>query len=206
MEFLKKMKLEYVLQAIVMIIIGIVLIVWTQASLDMMARALAVLLFVIGVIFIGTYLFKKQHTSFDSGQLIFGVIITAIGCWIFLNPGAFTDFIPKLFGVFILLSGVKNLMQTFSLIKYQYGYWWLSLIFAIITVILGGFLLFNPTSAKEIAVTVIGVFLVYDGISNLWTLSRVAKYADAVSQTVQDAEAVDVTATIVDVDDKNDPV
>ena len=201
MNFVNKVKLDYIVQALTMIVIGIVLIIWTQVSLDMMARVLALLLFIIGIIFILSYILKSERGFIDSGQLLSGILISAIGVWIFLNPGTFTDFIPKLFGLFILLSGIMNLSQTLSLIKYHYSLWWLSLIFAVITVALGAYLLFNPTDAKEIAVRVIGIFLVYDGVSNLWTVSRVAKFSRKAQQQIRDAEAVDVDATIIDVED-----
>ena len=43
MGVLKKLRLDYVVKAVVMVVIGIILAVWTKASLDFMARALAVL-------------------------------------------------------------------------------------------------------------------------------------------------------------------
>ncbi|MBQ6415448.1 MAG: DUF308 domain-containing protein [Butyrivibrio sp.] len=199
METLKKMKLNYVIEAIVMIAIGAVLIFWTEASLLIMARALAILLVIAGVIFVFSYFFHKERSIVMSGVFAMGVIIAAIGVWIFLKPDTFTDFIPKLFGVFILLSGLMNLGQTISLVSYRYSLWWISLILAVGTIGMGAFLLFNPKDAKEIAVTIIGIFLVYDGITNLWTISRVSKYAKRVNQEMN---AVDVEAVVEDVDKK----
>ncbi|MBQ9302924.1 HdeD family acid-resistance protein [Butyrivibrio sp.] len=199
METLKKMKLNYVIEAIVMIAIGAVLIFWTEASLLIMARALAILLVLAGVIFVFSYFLHKERSIVMSGGFAMGVIIAAIGVWIFLKPDTFTDFIPKLFGVFILLSGLMNLGQTISLVSYRYSLWWISLILAVGTIGMGAFLLFNPKDAKEIAVTIIGIFLVYDGITNLWTISRVSKYAKRVNQEMN---AVDVEAVVEDVDKK----
>ena len=199
METLKKMKLNYVIEAIMMIAIGAVLIFWTEASLLIMARALAILLVIAGVIFVFSYFLHKERSIVMSGGFAMGVIIAAIGVWIFLKPDTFTDFIPKLFGVFILLSGLMNLGQTISLVSYRYSLWWISLILAVGTIGMGAFLLFNPKDAKEIAVTIIGIFLVYDGITNLWTISRVSKYAKRVNQEMN---AVDVEAVVEDVDKK----
>ena len=199
METLKKMKVNYIVEAIVMIAIGAVLIFWTEASLVIMARALAILLVLAGVIFVISYFIHKDKSLVMSGGFAMGIIIAAIGVWIFLKPDAFTDFIPKLFGVFILISGLMNLGQTISLVSYKYSLWWLSLVLAIGTIIMGAFLLFNPKDAKEIAVTIIGIFLVYDGLTNLWTVSRVSKYAKRVKQEMN---AVDVEASVEDADKK----
>ncbi len=197
MERLKEIKAHYIIEAAVMIIVGIVLIVWSRASLVIMARALAVLLVIAGALMVATYFIRKERNLVMSGGLAMGIVVAVIGVWIFMKPETFTDLIPKLFGAFILVSGIMNILQTISLIKYSYGLWWLSLIFAIITVGLCGFLIFNSALANEIVVTVIGIFLVYNGATNMWTVSRVTKYAKAVSQAVRDSQAIDAKGEYV---------
>ncbi len=199
MEALKKVKLNYIIEAVIMIAIGAILIFWTKASLVIMARVLAILLFLVGAVFIISYFFRKEKGLIVSGGFIFGVIVAAVGLWIFFKPDAFTDLIPKLFGVFILISGLMNLGQTISLVSYKYSLWWISLLLALGTIGMGAFLLFNPKDAKEIAVMIIGLFLVYDGVTNLWTLSRVSKYSKKVDQ---EKNAIDVEAVVEDVENK----
>ena len=201
MEFLKKIKIDYLLGALTTIAIGLILIFWPNASLTIMTKALAVLLVIIGVVFILSFLFRKVKLPFDSVKLIVGILIAAVGCWIFINPGTFTDFIPKLFGVFLIVSGIMNLGQTVSLIRYSYSLWWICLITGLLTVGLGAFLLFKSSLAKEMIVQLIGYFLVFDGISNIWTLSRVTKYSRAADQVIRDSDAVETTAEIIDVTD-----
>ena len=167
MGALKKMSLDYVIKAIVMVVIGVILAFWTKASLNIMARALASLLFAIGAVFVITYLVKKERTFVISGGLVAGILIAAVGGWIFVNPGKFTDFIPKLFGIFIMVSGLGNLWQAISLVRFKSRAWWVSLLIALVTAALGAYLFFNPTNAKEIAVTLIGAFLIVDGATNL---------------------------------------
>ena len=45
METLKKIKANYIIEAVLMIVVGIIFIVWSKASLEVMAMALAVLMF-----------------------------------------------------------------------------------------------------------------------------------------------------------------
>lgn len=195
MKTLKNIRPDYLIRAIVLIVVGIILAVWTAASLDVMARVLAVLLIVIGAVLIITYLVHKEKSFTISGGFVAGIIIAAVGAWIFANPGKFTDFIPKLFGIFILISGLSNLGQTVSLIRYKSTTWWVSLIIAFVTVGLGAFLFFNPTNAKEIAVTLIGAFLIIDGVTNLITAVLVGSAAGRVQQ---EKEAIDVEAVVVE--------
>ncbi|MCR5555955.1 MAG: DUF308 domain-containing protein [Butyrivibrio sp.] len=204
MGALKKISLDYVIKAVVMVVIGVILAVWTKASLNIVARALAALLFAIGAVFVLTYLFKKERTFVISGGLVAGILIAAVGGWIFVNPGKFTDFIPKLFGIFIMVSGLGNLWQTISLVRFKSRAWWVSLLIAVVTAGLGAFLFFNPTNAKEIAVTLIGAFLIIDGATNLLSAlmvgiaaNRVDKEKDAIEKA-NAAGAEIVEAEVVD--------
>ncbi len=199
MKTLKNIRPDYLVRAIVLIVVGVILAVWTAASLDVMARTLAILLFIIGAVLIITYLVRKEKSFTISGGFVAGIIIAAIGAWIFANPGKFTDFIPKLFGIFILVSGLSNLGQTVSLIRYKSRTWWVSLIIALVTACLGAFLFFNPTNAKEIAVTLIGAFLIIDGATNLITAVLVGS---AARRAQQEKEAIDVEAVVVEEDNK----
>lgn len=197
MDIVKRIKLDFVIEAVVMIVVGIVLAVWTEVSLDIMARVLAILLILVGGIFIISYFIHKERNLASSGGLGVGIVIAAIGCWIFINPGTFTDFIPKLFGLFIIVSGINNLVQTISLIRYKSKTWIASLIITIITFALGAFLLFNPTDAKEIAVTLIGAFLIIDGVTNLITSILVGV---ATKRVEQEKNAIDAEAVVIEED------
>ena len=197
-DFFKKIRIEYIVQSLIVIAVGVLFIGWAPAVIPLMARVLAVLLFIVGTVFVIAYFVKKERGFLDFGQLVFGVVVAAVGVWIFLDPIAFTNFIPGIFGAFILISGLQNLGQTFSLVRYKYGLWWLSLILALATVGLGAGLIFKAAEANELIVRLIGGFLAYDGLSNLWTSSRVEKYRKAFEQARKDMEAVDTTAEEVD--------
>ena len=155
----------------------------------------------IGAIFIAAYFFKKEKNFISSGEFVVGIIIAAIGAWIFINPGFFTDFIPKLFGIFIIVSGLNNLRQTISLLRYKFGGWWISLIIAAITVGLGAVLLFKTDIAKDVLVIVIGAFLIVDGVTNLLNLILLIV---AQIQKEKEEAPVETTATVVSVVPKKD--
>ncbi len=197
---LKSMKWNYIIESLIMVAIGAVLIIWPQGSLEIMAKALAVLLLLAGGVLVASYIIHRERSLVMSGGFALGIVVAALGVFIFANPLPFIDFIPRLFGVFIIASGLTNMAQTFSLMHMRYGLWWLSLIFALLTVILGGILLFNPKMAENLLVTIIGGFLAFDGVTNLWTASRVSKFSRSVKQAYRDANAIDVEAEVIDSD------
>ena len=55
----------------------------------------------------------------------------------------------------------------------------------------GGVLIFNPFEAVEMVVRMIGIFLIYDGLSDIWILSRVSKVKRN-KEKIIDAKFVDI--------------
>ena len=82
-------------------------------------------------------------------------------------------------------------MCSSDLQKEGYERWWLALTFGLLTVIFGGLLIFNPFGAVEFVVRLIGIFLIYDGVSDIWILSRVFKVKRD-KERIIDAEFVEM--------------
>ena len=99
--------------------------------------------------------------------------------------------VPVIVGVVILIHGVHNVIQAVDLQRENYDKWWLALLLGILTVAFGGMLVFNPFAAVEMAVRMIGISLIYDGVSDMWILSRVFKVKRD-KEKVIDAEYVDL--------------
>ena len=65
------------------------------------------------------------------------------------------------------------------------------MILGLVTLGFGVLLIFNPFEAVETLVMFIGIFLIYDGVSDIWIVSRVSRVAKYLKQ---EAGAVDVDA------------
>ncbi len=57
--------------------------------------------------------------------------------------------------------------------------------------VLGGILVYNPFEVAETVVRFIGIFLIYDGVSDIWILSRVFKVKRD-KEKIIDVDYVDV--------------
>ena len=121
---------------------------------------------------------------------VVGIILAVLGGWVILNPGILIMVIPVVIGVIVTVHGVHNLIQALELFKNQYSKWWVALLLGMVTVGLGILLIFNPFEAVNTAIMLIGIFLIYDGISDLWIISRISKTAREIRETVK---ALDVT-------------
>jgi uncharacterized membrane protein HdeD (DUF308 family) len=121
------------------------------------------------------YLFTRERTIYLQGMLILGIVFSVIGVWILLKPESIIAAVPIIMGIIIIIHGLHNTIQAIDLKKMNYGNWWVALLCGLLTILLGGVLVYNPFSVVNTVVRVIGLFLIYDGLSDMWILSRVFK-------------------------------
>lgn len=195
MKLLKKLKTNVVISAVLCILLGIVLVVWPDLSMQIVCTAIGAVLLIGGGIRLAVYFTMRDGSLYAQLNLIMGIILAVVGIWILLQPDKVLAIIPIIVGIVIVLHGVNNLQQTMTLYKEKYEKWWVALILGILTVGFGVLLICRPFEALETAVMLIGIFLIYDGISDIWIVSRIYRVAKALKQ---EAEALDAEAKELD--------
>lgn len=194
MNYIKSLKVNYSLSAVICVILGIVLLVWPGQSTQVVCMALGIVLGGFGLIQIILYLATKEKTMVSHSMMMLGVVLAVIGGWIVLKPETIIKAVPMIVGILIVIHGFHNAVQAIDLKKMQYDNWWVALLLSLLTVALGVVLICNPFTIVDTVVRIIGAFLVYDGLSDMWILSRVFK-------TKKNREKIiDTDAVIVDED------
>lgn len=194
MNYIKSVKVNYSLSAVICVILGIVLLVWPGQSTQVVCMVLGIVLGGFGLIQIILYLATKEKTMVSHSMMMLGVVLAVIGGWIVLKPETIIKAVPMIVGILIVIHGFHNAVQAIDLKKMQYDNWWVALLLSLLTVALGVVLICNPFTIVDTVVRIIGAFLVYDGLSDMWILSRVFK-------TKKNREKIiDTDAVIVDED------
>lgn len=195
MNYIKSLKVNYSLSAVICVILGIVLLVWPGQSTQVVCMVLGIVLGGFGLIQIILYLATKEKTMVSHSMMMLGVVLAVIGGWIVLKPETIIKAVPMIVGILIVIHGFHNAVQAIDLKKMQYDNWWVALLLSLLTVALGVVLICNPFTIVDTVVRIIGAFLVYDGLSDMWILSRVFK-------TKKNREnIIDTDAVIVDEDE-----
>ena len=194
MNYIKSLKVNYSLSAVICVILGIVLLVWPGQSTQVVCMVLGIVLGGFGLIQIILYLATEENTMVSHSMMMLGVVLAVIGGWIVLKPETIIKAVPMIVGILIVIHGFHNAVQAIDLKKMQYDNWWVALLLSLLTVALGVVLICNPFTIVDTVVRIIGAFLVYDGLSDMWILSRVFK-------TKKNREKIiDTDAVIVDED------
>ena len=186
---LKKIKTNVVISALVCVILGLVLVIRPGMSMRIVCTAVGVVLIVAGITRMIDYFAARDGSMYSQINLVFGIILTVVGVWIVVKPNTVLAIIPIFVGIVIVLHGINNIKQAMELWRDKYDMWWVAGIMGLLTVGFGVLLICRPFAAIDTVVMLIGICLIYDGLSNIWIVSRVYKNAKMMRQEM---EAVDV--------------
>ena len=96
-------------------------------------------------------------------------------------PESVVLLIQFLFGAILIFHGVIDLQGAVVLMRCRAPQRGIDLVLSILTVVLGVLVIINPFGTFAALIMLIGVALIYDGVSDLylvWKLSRVVKEID----------------------------
>ncbi len=195
MNLLKKLKTNIVISAALCILLGIVLVARPGLSMQIVCTAVGAVLLIGGIVRLAVSVTSRDGSVYSQMSLVMGIVLAVVGVWILLQPDKVLAIIPIIVGIVIALHGVNNLRQAVTLCQNKYDKWWVALILGLLTVGLGILLICKPFAALDTAVRLIGAFLIYDGLSDIWIASRVYRTVKAMKQ---EAEALDVESRDMD--------
>lgn len=189
-EFLKELKVNYTASALACVVLGLVLLIWPGTTTQIVCMMLGIVLLVYGVIQIILYLISKERSIASQGMMVFGIIVSVIGIWILVKPEMIIMAVPVIVGILIVIHGLHNVVRAIALKKEGYEGWWIACLMGVLTTVLGGVLIYNPFTVVDTIVRLIGIFLIYDGLSDIWIISRVFKVKKG-KERIIDVEAVE---------------
>ncbi len=192
--FLKKIKTNSLVNAFIYAILGLVLVLWPVTSASMLCLALGAVLLICGVIDGILFLTHRDGSLYSGGMLVLGIILAALGAWIIASPQLVAVLVPRVIGVLICIHGAGDIGDAVALRRANYPRWTGALILGLVTLVLGAVLIFYSFTVLSTIVRIIGFFLLYDGVSDVWITWQVSK---AVKHAAKDAEA---QANAVDTD------
>lgn len=194
---LKELKWNLILTSLLYFFLGVALLIWPNTSNLVLCFLAASVLTAYGLFNILAYFLNRERTSWIS--LVIGIICLAFGLFSLLQPTRISDLISSLLGVAIMVDGVMSLRRDLELRANGFLYWWVPLILDILTLLLGVVVIFNPTLFASFLLQVIGLILIYESVSDLWTIHRLSVLARTAAQAVLDSDAIQ--GTVIDVED-----
>jgi len=192
---IRKFKLPSTLvTSIAWVIIGIILLIYPGESLDLICRIAGLLVFAAGVAETAiSAVGVRNIPQFVSVPI--GVIIILLGLFVIIRPDLLASVLPFVVGIILLIHSVTSFVSSIQLAASKYSYWWIAMLLALGGIALGVVLVLNAHEAAAFTTRIVGIFLIYSGISGIWIASRKAKTAKLKRE---EEEAIDTYAEEVE--------
>ncbi len=169
-DYIRNMKVSYLLAAILYVALGLVLLVWPTLTKDIICLIFGLLLVAYGLITIISFLVHDSRLGAFRFELVLGVVATAAGILFLVRPEFVTAIIPVVLGVYIIIDSLLNLKRALDLREMLYERWWVVVLLSAVSAVLGVLIVLRPGLTADALIMLIGAVFIYTGLSDLWGL------------------------------------
>lgn len=161
-----------VVMDIVMLILGFVFLINTIAGkgdqvASIFVRAIGGILIVVGLISLITFFIKKEKELFDWVVVIFGTAIGIFGIVVVIRPEPIINILNWIMGLIIIVYAIVIVFTAIGFLRPAgANYWGFSVIFGLIALALGFFIIFFNLATKVMMI-MIGITLVLGAIGGI---------------------------------------
>ncbi len=154
------------------IALGLILILWPSMSSGIFCRLVGIGALAYGLL----HLLNFWRFARGRGELAAGILLAALGVFCLVSPRAILSILPFFLGALLLLDGAVKLPRAFEMRALGFSRWWVELLFAALTAVLGLVLVLNPFGLVRLSVIFFGVSLLISGVSDLVIAAWMGRY------------------------------
>ena len=164
-----------IISALAYIVLGFVMIFYPDKVSIALCYALGGALTVYGLFNLITYFTAKQ-ASFGF-EMIVGIAATAFGVFFLISPQSIYGMIFAIIGILIIVDSAIDIKRSFQLKVLGVKYWWISFLVSALIIIFAISTIIFPTVFADFIMVVLGITLVYEGISGLALMASIGHFA-----------------------------
>ena len=173
----------------VILVLGLLLFFKSSVTLMGISYIFGGLIIAIGVLAIVRFISNNHSDISNQLNIIYGIICIISGIFFIEKPEIIGSIIPVVMGIGIIISSSLKIQQSFNLKSLNSSYFFWSFVTALLSLICGVVLLFNPFKGAVIITKVIGIFLVMYAILDLCNTIVLKKSGVSISiSTVNDKD------------------
>ena len=188
-EWLKSVKWNLILAALAYVVLGVVLLAWPDTTGNVLCTLLGILLLGYGIFQIIGF-FTRGDEGWGSGAvyLLAGLCAVALGVFALSSPEKVLAILPVALGAVVVVDSCISLKRAFQLKELGMERWWIAALLAVVTLLFGLVVMFNPFQSALLVIRIVGGVLIYQGISDLVTVTRVTYYGKRVLEELDAVE------------------
>ena len=164
---IKKVIWPSLLSSIFLLLLGLLLFFKSSETLVGISYLIGGILIALGVIAIISFLRNKTRDVFVQLNIVYGVVSIVAGIFLVTVPEFIGSIIPIVVGIAVIISSSFKVQQALVLKNLDNRYFLPSLIMAILCLICGVVVLFNPFTSALVLTQIIGLFMIIYAILDI---------------------------------------
>ena len=178
---------------LIAVIFGLLFLFVEQSFVKIVVMSIGAIFVLLAIILSVIDIYKSTRNETWGLFILQSVIYLIFGVLLIVYSAQISKFMYIIFGIWILISGVFQVINIVQFKKY-FAKPFVSLLSAIFLVLMGLFLVFLPETSEKITTVIIGCFLLATG---LWQVFNAFRFKKILSVENSKTEIVDVEATEV---------
>ena len=175
---MKTAKIGYIVMSVLFCVLGVVLLFTPGVSALWIGRLLGIGLILFGAIKLVGYFSRDLFRLAFQYDLAFGLLLMVLGIVTLSHPGDALSFLCVMFGIPVLADGLFKIQIAMDSRQFGIRNWWLVLVLAALTCVVGGVLVFRPMTGVRALTALMGLSLLCDGVLNLSVALCTVKIVD----------------------------
>lgn len=163
----KAAKAGYIVVSASICLFGLVLILFPGIAVSVICRFTGIIMILFGAVKLCGYFSKDLYRLAFQYDLVFGILLIALGIVMLAIPNNVIGFICVVLGIYLMADSLFKIQIAFDAKKFGIKNWWMILVLAAAAWIIGFLLVIRPTESAEALVTLFGVSLLAEGILSM---------------------------------------
>lgn len=159
--------------------LGLVLLIRPDIAATLVITVIGAICIIMGLVNIIRYFTLETRLALVSNDLAFGLVWIAVGIAVICLKEMLISLLFFFCGLIVLVGGIVKIQSALCFKRMAARKWYLELISACVSVILGALILFNPFSSAVLLMRIIGISLVLEGVADLISRCLFAKARSA---------------------------
>lgn len=157
---IKKVIWPSLISSIFLLLLGVLLFFKSSETLVGISYLVGGVLIALGIIAIINFLRNKTRDIFVQLNIVYGVVSIVSGIFLVTVPEFIGSIIPIVVGIAVIISSSFKVQQALVLKNLDNKYFLPTLIMAILCLICGVVILFNPFTSAVVVTQIIGLFMI----------------------------------------------
>ena len=172
MRLFQGMRGSIFLFSIIYVLIGIVLLIVSDAPMLAVSYIFSVLLILTGIVLVMYYIGREVQPEQESYDLVAGILSVSAGVYLMIHAKLLTPWIPAVMGLLVIVSGIITFQNSLDMRRLKQVFWGPVFLVSLASMALGFLILYYPFEKTSNQLRVIGASLFLSGgidvVTALW--------------------------------------